>query len=67
MRHTDHPSFPSVMTCCFFRSLKTLLMPREPIRVLLRVNVLGFSCGRFWVTPDGKAELMLAVVTFSLL
>ena len=26
MRRKGHPSFPSAMTCCFFSSLKTLLM-----------------------------------------
>ena len=31
MRRKGHPSFPSAMTCCFFSSLKTLLMPTEAI------------------------------------
>ena len=47
MRRKDHPSFPSAITCCFFSSLKTLLMPREPISAPLGVNVPGFCYGRF--------------------
>src|SRR5215469_11736800 len=60
MRRNGHPSFPSAITCCFFSSLKTLLMPREPIKALLGVNVLGSALagfqvtlfGRIWVTPE---------------
>ena len=60
MRRKDHPSFPSAITCCFLSSLKTLLMPREPIRALFGVNVPGFALagfqltlhGRFWGTPE---------------
>ena len=60
MRRKDHPSFPRAITCCFFSSLKTLLMSREPIRALLGVNVPGFPMagfqvtlyGRIWVTPE---------------
>src|ERR1700693_6217703 len=60
MRRKDHPSFPSAMTCCFFSSLKTLLMSTEPTRALVAVNVPGFTVagfevtfyGRFWVTPE---------------
>src|SRR5262249_2193314 len=60
MRRNGHPSFPSAITCCFFSSLKTLLMPREPIKALLAVNVLGSALagfqvtlfGRIWVTPE---------------
>jgi hypothetical protein len=47
MRRRDHPSRPSAMTCCFFSSLKTLLMPTEPIRPLAGVNVSDFIVGRF--------------------
>ena len=44
----------------FFSSLKTLLMPREPIRAPLGVNVPDFAMagfqltlyGRIWVTPE---------------
>src|SRR5215468_7002406 len=62
MRRKDHPSFPSAITCCFFSSLKTLLMPREPIRAPLGVNVPDFAMagfqltlyGRIWVTPEGQ-------------
>src|SRR6202035_4320138 len=60
MRRRGHPSFPSAMTCCFFSSLKTLLMPREPTRASLGVNVPGLTMagfqlslyGRIWVTPE---------------
>src|SRR6266481_3526489 len=47
MRRKGHPSFPSAMTCCFFSSLKTLLMLTEAIGPLARVNVPGFIVGRF--------------------
>src|SRR5258706_9813015 len=70
----DHPSFPSAMTCCFFSSLKTLLMPREPISAPFGVNVPGSAMagfqvtlyGRFWVTPevdktDGLDKLVACV------
>jgi hypothetical protein len=61
MRRRDHPSFPNAITCCFLSSLKTLLMPREPTKASLGVNVLDFPMagfqptlyGRFWVTPEG--------------
>src|ERR1700745_1054766 len=54
MRRKDHPSFPNAITCCFFFSLKTLLMPREPIRALLGVNVPGFAMAGFQVTLHGR-------------
>jgi hypothetical protein len=51
------------MTCCFFSSLKTLLMPREPTKAFPGVNVPGFPMagfqvtlhGRFWLTPEARA------------
>ena len=50
------------MTCCFFSSLKTLLMPTEPIRAPVGVNVPGLPMagfqltlhGRIWVTPEAR-------------
>src|SRR5271157_5200150 len=68
MRRKDHPSFPSAMTCCFFSSLKTLLMPTEPIRASVGVNVPGLSMagfqltlhGRFWVIPEVTGVLLFA-------
>src|SRR5258708_4548399 len=62
MRRKDHPSFPNAITCCFLSSLKTLLMPREPTKPPLGVNVLDFPMagfqptlyGRFWATPEGN-------------
>ena len=62
MRRKDHPSFPNAITCCFLSSLKTLLMPREPTKAPLGVNVLDFPMagfqptlyGRFWVTPEAE-------------
>ena len=60
----DHPSRPKAMTCCFFSSLKTLLMLTEGIRPRVKINVpsdafvlVGFEVtlyGRFWVTPEGE-------------
>src|SRR5215468_11082372 len=65
MRRKDHPSFPRAITCCFFSSLKTLLMPREPIKAPLGVNVPDFPMagfqvtlyGRFWVTAEAVNSL----------
>src|SRR5215469_2282236 len=65
MRRKDHPSFPNAITCCFFSSLKTLLMSREPIRAPLGVNVPGFPIagfqltlyGRIWVTPEDFVKI----------
>jgi hypothetical protein len=62
MRRKDHPSFPSAMACCFFSSLKTLLMSTEPTSARVAVNVPGSTVagfavtlyGRFWVTPEGQ-------------
>ena len=62
MRRRDHPSFPSAITCCFLSLLKTLLMPREPIKAPSGVNVPGFPMagfqltlyGRIWVTPEER-------------
>ena len=71
MRRKGHPSFPSAMTCCFFSSLKTLLMPREPIRTPIGVNVPGSSLAgfqvilisRIWATPEvGGAPLKRKVI-----
>ncbi len=45
-----HQSFPSAMTCCFFSSLKTMPMPREPIDALLGVNGPGIIVG--WFSDD---------------
>src|SRR5215813_10627834 len=67
MRRKGHPSFPSAITCCFFSSLKTLLIPREPIRAPLGVNVPGSSLagfqltliGRIWVTPEGESKFLI--------
>src|SRR5262249_23889836 len=72
MRRNGHPSFPSAITCCFFSSLKTLLMPREPIKALLAVNVLGSALagfqvtlfGRIWVTPEASDCRMSLNSTF---
>lgn len=51
MRRKGHPSFPSAMTCCFFSSLKTLLMTTEPIRAPVGVDVPSFTHGRFCGDP----------------
>src|SRR5215469_13656205 len=70
MRRKGHPSFPSAITCCFFSSLKTLLIPREPIKAPLGVNVPGSSLagfqvtlfGRIWATPEARARRKLQLV-----
>src|SRR5271156_2621243 len=74
MRRKGHPSFPSAMTCCFFASLKTLLIPTEAIAPLDGVNVLALSLagfqvtliGRFWVIPEAttmnKADITGTIV-----
>src|SRR5271165_6328943 len=51
MRRKGHPSLPSAITCCFFSSLKTLLMLTEAISPLVSVNVPGFIVGRFSGDP----------------
>src|SRR5205809_1072659 len=66
MRRSGQPSLPSAMTCCFFDSFKTLLMPTQPTR-LHRDSMSGTSLplagfqviiiGRFWViTEDHEIE-----------
>src|SRR2546427_11131941 len=67
MRRSGQPSLPSAMTCCFFDSFKTLLMPTQPTR-LHRDSMSGTSLplagfqviiiGRFWVITE---ELQPAV------
>ena len=48
MRLSVHPSRPSAIICCFFSSLKTLLMATELIQPLVAVNVSGLAIvGRF--------------------
>jgi len=44
---------PSATTCCFFSSVKILLMLTEAIRPLASVNVPGSILGRFWVISSG--------------
>src|SRR2546427_12401312 len=63
MRRSGQPSLPSAMTCCFFDSFKTLLMPTQPTR-LHRDSMSGTSLplagfqviiiGRFWVITEAK-------------
>jgi len=56
MRRKVHPSRPSGRICCFFSSLKTLLIPSEATTPLVGVNVpCDDLVGRFWVTPDRGA------------
>jgi len=51
------------MTCCFFASLKTLLIPTKATalrwnqRPRASLSLAGFQVtliGRFWVTPEGR-------------
>src|SRR5712692_1058442 len=61
MRRRGHPSRPRAITCCFFASLKTLLIstkakcltPKSTSRASF--SLAGFQVtliGRFWVTPE---------------
>src|SRR5207247_6290499 len=69
MRRSGQPSLPSAMTCCFFDSFKTLLMPTQPTR-LHRDSMSGTSLplagfqviiiGRFWVITEGQKWLLLS-------
>ena len=43
----DHPSFPSAGLVLYFSSRKTLLIPREPLRPPVGVNVPGSNAGWF--------------------
>src|SRR6185437_12899551 len=61
MRRKGHPSRPRAITCCFFASLKTLLIPtkatalRRNQRPRTPFSLAGFEVtliGRFWVTPE---------------
>src|SRR5581483_12165815 len=61
MRRKGHPSRPRAMTCCFFASLKTLLIPtkatalRRNQRPRASFPLAGFEVtliGRFWVAPE---------------
>jgi hypothetical protein len=61
MRRKGHPSRPRAITCCFFASLKTLLIPtkatalRRNQRPRASFSLAGFEVtliGRFWVTPE---------------
>src|SRR5256885_654443 len=61
MRRSVQPNIPNAMTCCFFDSFKTLLMPTEPTRsVAINVSkrllpLAGFQViiiGRFWVITE---------------
>src|SRR5438445_11282239 len=61
MRRSGHPSRPRAITCCFFSSLKTLLIPpkatalRRNQRPRASFSLAGFQVtliGRFWVTAE---------------
>src|SRR5258708_11143156 len=65
MRRSGHPSRPRAITCCFFASLKTLLIstkakcltPKSTSRASF--SLAGFQVtliGRFWVTPEVNRE-----------
>src|SRR3989442_4369990 len=62
MRRSGHPSRPRAITCCFFASLKTLLIPTKATalhrnqRPRALFSLAGFQVtliGRFWVTAEG--------------
>jgi hypothetical protein len=61
MRRRGHPSRPRAITCCFFASLKTLLIPTKATalhrnqRPRVSFSLAGFQVtliGRFWVTAE---------------
>src|SRR6202140_2512306 len=63
MRRSGHPSRPRAITCCFFASLKTLLISTKAICLTPKstsrasFSLAGFQVtliGRFWVTPGGE-------------
>ena len=65
MRRSGHPSRPRAITCCFFASLKTLLIstkakcltPKSTSRASFSFQVT--LIGRFWVTPeDGNSRTL---------
>src|SRR6266851_5316095 len=65
MRRSGHPSRPRAMTCCFFASLKTLLIStkatalRRNQRPRASSSLAGFEVtliGRFWVTPEDETK-----------
>src|SRR6266849_2748605 len=69
MRRSGHPSRPRAITCCFFASLKTLLIPtkatalRRNQRPRGSFSLAGFQVtliGRFWVTAEGLGEFTVA-------
>src|ERR1700736_4469957 len=71
MRRKGHPSRPKAMTCCFFASLKTLLIPtkatalRRNQRPRASFSLAGFQVtliGRFWVTAEGRSDWLCALV-----
>src|ERR1700691_1570995 len=67
MRRSGHPSRPRAITCCFFASLKTLLISTKAICLTPKstsrasFSLAGFQVtiiGRFWVTA-GDQEFAL--------
>src|SRR5882724_195675 len=67
MRRKGHPSRPRAMTCCFFASLKTLLIPtkatalRRNQRPRASFSLAGFQVtliGRFWVTAEASPPVV---------
>jgi len=74
MRRNGHPSRPKAITCCFFASLKTLLIStkatalRRNQRPRASFSLAGFQVtliGRFWVTPEATGLLRRYPVTAS--
>jgi hypothetical protein len=52
MRRKGHPSRPRATTCCFFSSLKTLLIPTKATVPRAGINVPGLILvGRFSGDP----------------
>ena len=64
MRRSGHPSRPRAITCRFFASLKTLLIPTKATalhrnqRPQASFSLAGFQVtliGRFWVTAEAPS------------
>src|SRR6202167_5953157 len=70
MRRSGHPSRPRAITCCFFASLKTLLISTKAICLTPKstsrasFSLAGFQVtiiGRFWVTAGVAVSIYVLV------
>jgi len=56
IRRSGHPSLPSARICCFFSSLKTLLISTEATAPLVAVNVPSLPGWLCWVYVCFRVE-----------